>query len=158
MPHETLVEGNLSVTVRGIELDEEEEEVIVIGTTNPITYIVYPSGYTGSGTNVPPVTPTLYDQILAISTSAETKADSILASEALRVAAELARKGAEEGRVTNEGLRDDAIEALTDPPDNTEAGNIGTPTVTLIDNVKTIDGTPKTFKKFKFTNLKGEKR
>lgn len=108
VPHETLVEGNLSITVRGIELDEAEEEVIVIGTTNPITYIVYPSGYTGSGTNVPPVTPTLYDQILAIATSAETKADSILASEELRVTAELARVEAEEGRVTNEGLRDDA--------------------------------------------------
>ena len=51
----------------------------------------------------------------------------------------------------------DFTEALADAPDNTEAGNIGTPTVTLIDNVKTIDGTPKTFKKFKFANLKGEK-
>ena len=37
-----------------------------------------------------------------------------------------------------------------------EAGNIGTPTVTLIDNVKMIDGVSKTFKKFKFSNLKGE--
>lgn len=51
----------------------------------------------------------------------------------------------------------DFTEALADAPDNTEAGNIGTPTVTLIDNVKTIDGVSKTFKKFKFANLKGEK-
>ena len=51
----------------------------------------------------------------------------------------------------------DFTEALADAPDNTEAGNIGTPTVTLIDNVKTIDGVEKTFKKFKFANLKGEK-
>ena len=50
----------------------------------------------------------------------------------------------------------DFTEALADAPDNTEAGNIGTPTVTLIDNVKTIDGVSKTFKKFKFANLKGE--
>ena len=51
----------------------------------------------------------------------------------------------------------DFTEALADAPDNTEAGNIGTPIVTLIDNVKTIDGVSKTFKKFKFANLKGEK-
>lgn len=51
----------------------------------------------------------------------------------------------------------DFTEALADAPDNTEAGNIGTPAVTLIDNVKTIDGVSKTFKKFKFANLKGEK-
>ncbi len=49
------------------------------------------------------------------------------------------------------------IEALADAPDNTEVGNIGTPAVTLIDNVKTIDGVEKTFKKFKFANLKGDK-
>lgn len=51
----------------------------------------------------------------------------------------------------------DYAEALGDTPDTSQVGNIGTPTVTLIDNVKTIDGTPKTFKKFKFANLKGEK-
>lgn len=50
----------------------------------------------------------------------------------------------------------DYAEALGDTPDTSQVGNIGTPTVTLIDNVKTIDGTPKTFKKFKFANLKGE--
>jgi len=51
----------------------------------------------------------------------------------------------------------DYAEALGDTPDTSQVGNIGTPTVTLIDNVKTIDGTPKTFKKFKFANLKGQK-
>ncbi len=51
----------------------------------------------------------------------------------------------------------DYAEALGDTPDTSQVGNIGTPTVTLIDNVKTIDGVEKTFKKFKFANLKGEK-
>jgi hypothetical protein len=50
----------------------------------------------------------------------------------------------------------DYAEALGDTPDTSEVGNIGTPTVTLIDNVKIIDGVSKTFKKFKFSNLKGE--
>lgn len=44
-------------------------------------------------------------------------------------------------------------EHLVDTPDNTEVGNVGIPSVTLIDNV--VDGT--TYKKFKFSNLKGEK-
>ena len=42
-------------------------------------------------------------------------------------------------------------EALTDAPDVSEAGNVGTPTVSFVDNVK--DGA--TYKKFKFANLKG---
>ena len=42
-------------------------------------------------------------------------------------------------------------EALTDAPDVSEAGNVGTPTVSFVDNVK--DGV--TYKKFKFANLKG---
>ena len=42
-------------------------------------------------------------------------------------------------------------EALTDAPDVSEAGNVGTPTVSFVDNVK--DGA--TYKKFKFANIKG---
>lgn len=42
-------------------------------------------------------------------------------------------------------------EALADNPDTSSANNVGTPSVTLVDNVK--DG--KTYKKFKFSNLKG---
>lgn len=108
IPHEVLVEGTLSVTVVGIQLDEQQQEVIVQGTTNPITYIVYPSGYTGGGTNVPPVTPTLYNQILSIATSAETKADAVVASEVARVGAELRRVENENSRILEEGFRDDA--------------------------------------------------
>lgn len=47
----------------------------------------------------------------------------------------------------------DYATALADTPDTSEAGNVGTPSVSLIDNVK--DG--KAYKKFKFANLKGEK-
>lgn len=42
-------------------------------------------------------------------------------------------------------------EALTDAPDVSEAGNVGTPTVSFVDNVK--DGV--IYKKFKFANIKG---
>jgi len=49
----------------------------------------------------------------------------------------------------------DYTEALADAPDNTDVGTVGTPAVSLVDNVKVIDGVSKTFKKFKFSNLKG---
>lgn len=56
--------------------------------------------------------------------------------------------------VVNSGLySQDFAEHLADTPDTSEAGNIGTPTVSLVDN---IVGN-KTFKKFKFSNLKGTK-
>lgn len=56
--------------------------------------------------------------------------------------------------VVNSGLySQDFAEHLADTPDTSEAGNIGTPTVSLVDN---IIGN-KTFKKFKFSNLKGTK-
>ena len=44
------------------------------------------------------------------------------------------------------------INHLVDTPDTTDAGNVGTPNVEFINNV--IDGV--TYKKFKFSNLKGE--
>lgn len=47
----------------------------------------------------------------------------------------------------------DYATALADTPDTSEVDNVGTPSVSLIDNVK--DG--KAYKKFKFANLKGEK-
>lgn len=54
--------------------------------------------------------------------------------------------------MVNAGLyAQDFAEALADEPDISEIGNTGTPAVYLIDNVK--DG--KTYKKFKFVNLKG---
>lgn len=40
------------------------------------------------------------------------------------------------------------VDALTDPPDLTDVGNIGTPSVSFVANGK--------YKKFKFSNLKGE--
>lgn len=43
-------------------------------------------------------------------------------------------------------------EAIVDTPDTSEAGNVGTPAVSFIDNVK--NGA--TYKKFKFANIKGE--
>lgn len=46
----------------------------------------------------------------------------------------------------------DYAEALADTPDTNDWGSVGTPNVQLIDNVK--DG--KTYKKFKFSNGKGE--
>ena len=55
--------------------------------------------------------------------------------------------------MVNGGLyAQDFAEALADEPDISEIGNTGTPAVYLIDNVK--DG--KTYKKFKFVNLKGD--
>lgn len=45
----------------------------------------------------------------------------------------------------------DFAEAMADAPDTSDINVIGTPSVTLIDNVK--DG--KTYKKFKFSNMKG---
>ena len=42
-------------------------------------------------------------------------------------------------------------EAIVDTPDTSEAGNVGTPAVSFIDNVKNGN----TYKKFKFSNLKG---
>ena len=51
----------------------------------------------------------------------------------------------------------DSIEALGEAPDVSEAGVVGTPNVTLIPYDKAIDGITKTFKKFKFSNLRGEK-
>lgn len=43
-------------------------------------------------------------------------------------------------------------EAIADTPDTSEAGNVGTPAVSFVDNVKNGN----TYKKFKFSNLKGE--
>lgn len=47
----------------------------------------------------------------------------------------------------------DFVEAMADTPDVSEAGNVGTPIVTLINYVKN----GKTYKKFKFSNIKGER-
>ena len=43
-------------------------------------------------------------------------------------------------------------ESFADAPDNSEVSNIGIPSVSIVDNIK--DGI--TYKKFKFSNLKGE--
>ena len=54
--------------------------------------------------------------------------------------------------MVNAGLyAQDFAEALADTPDTSEAGKVGTPSVEIIDNVKN----GKTYKKFKFSNLKG---
>lgn len=54
--------------------------------------------------------------------------------------------------MVNSGLySQDFAEHLADTPDTSQAGQVGTPSVSLIDNV--VGG--KTYKKFKFDNLKG---
>ena len=54
--------------------------------------------------------------------------------------------------MVNSGLySQDFAEHLTDTPDTSDAGTVGTPSVTFVDNVQ--DGI--TYKKFKFSNLKG---
>lgn len=56
--------------------------------------------------------------------------------------------------VVNGGLySQDFAEHLADTPDTTEANNVGTTTVSFVDNI--VNG--KTFKKLKFSNLKGQK-
>ena len=56
--------------------------------------------------------------------------------------------------VVNGGLySQDFSEHLADTPDTTEANNVGTATVSFVDNI--VNG--KTFKKLKFSNLKGDK-
>ena len=56
--------------------------------------------------------------------------------------------------VVNGGLySQDFAEHLADTPDTTEANNVGTATVFFVDNI--VNG--KTFKKLKFSNLKGQK-
>lgn len=58
--------------------------------------------------------------------------------------------------IVNSGLySQDFVEHLADTPDVSEAGNVGTPTVTLVDNPNAT--TDKPYKRFKFSNLKGEK-
>lgn len=54
--------------------------------------------------------------------------------------------------MVNSGLySQDFAEHLADTPDTTNAGNIGTPSVSFVDNIVG----DKTYKKFKFENLKG---
>lgn len=56
--------------------------------------------------------------------------------------------------MVNAGLyAQDFAERLADTPDTSDAGTVGTPTVTIVDNI--VGG--KTYKKFKFSNLKGER-
>ena len=56
--------------------------------------------------------------------------------------------------IVNGGLySQDFSEHLADTPDTTEANNVGTATVSFVDNI--VNG--KTFKKLKFSNLKGQK-
>lgn len=61
------------------------------------------------------------------------------------------------GIVNNSFYAVDFAEALTDAPDVSEANQTGTPSVELVDNIKTpvSGGDPITYKKFKFKNLKG---
>lgn len=55
--------------------------------------------------------------------------------------------------IVNGGLySQDFAEHLADTPDTSEAGNVGTPSVSFVDNVVG----DKTFKKFKFSNIKGD--
>lgn len=60
--------------------------------------------------------------------------------------------------VNNSFYSIDFAEALTDAPDTSEVDNEGTPTVSFVDNVKTpiSGGEPITYKKFKFSNLRGK--
>lgn len=54
--------------------------------------------------------------------------------------------------MVNAGLyAQDFAEHIADTPDTTDAGNVGTPSVSFVDNI--VGG--KTYKKFKFENLKG---
>lgn len=55
--------------------------------------------------------------------------------------------------VNNSFYAVDFVEAMSDSPDISEIDGDGTPSVEIIDNVKN----GKTYKKFKFRNLKGEK-
>lgn len=58
--------------------------------------------------------------------------------------------------IINSGLySQDFVEHLADAPDVSEIGNVGTPTVTFVDNPNAT--TDKPYKRFKFSNLKGEK-
>lgn len=58
--------------------------------------------------------------------------------------------------VVNSGLySQDFVEHLADTPDVSEAGNVGTPTVTFVANPNAT--TDKPYKSFKFSNLKGDK-
>lgn len=59
--------------------------------------------------------------------------------------------------VNNSFYAIDFAEALADTPDTSEVNNEGTPSVSFVDNVKTpvSGGDPITYKKFKFSNLRG---
>lgn len=57
--------------------------------------------------------------------------------------------------MVNAGLyAQDFAEHLADTPDTSDANNVGTPTVTFVDNPNATTGKP--YKRFKFSNLKGE--
>lgn len=57
--------------------------------------------------------------------------------------------------MVNAGLyAQDFAEHLADTPDTSDANNVGTPTVTFVDNPNAT--TDKPYKRFKFSNLKGE--
>ena len=59
--------------------------------------------------------------------------------------------------VNNSFYSIDFAEALADTPDISELDGVGVSSITLIDNVKTpaSGGEPITYKKFKFSNLRG---
>lgn len=78
IPHEVLVEGILSVTVKGVILDALNQEILKQGTTSPVTYVIYPSTIVAGANNVIPITPTMYDQILSIANDAVQTANDTL--------------------------------------------------------------------------------
>lgn len=62
------------------------------------------------------------------------------------------------GIVNNSFYAVDFAEAMSDAPDISEIDGDGTPSVTFVDNVKTpvSGGSPITYKKLKFANLRGK--
>ena len=86
------------------------------------------------------------DSAVSIANSADDKADNAI------LTANTANTNAKNA-VQTANDTETFINHLVDTPDITDAGNVGTPNVTFINNI--VDGV--TYKKFKFSNLKGQK-
>lgn len=86
------------------------------------------------------------DSAVSIANNADDKADNAI------LTANTANTNAKNA-VQTANDTETFINHLVDTPDITDAGNVGTPNVTFINNI--VDGV--TYKKFKFSNLKGQK-
>ena len=88
------------------------------------------------------------------STAAENASNAANSAAQATAYASAARQSANTAAESAEAAEDTAnnmmafVNALTDPPDLTDVGNVGTPSVSFVDNGE--------YKKFKFSNLKGE--